>query len=184
MQALAIDIPLICILLGGILLFKWPAKRERTFSEYVADNKTLTILFMTVFPFLTAAYYIFLAAWLGPHMAMPEIYYWLLWAAFISQLLLTWIPAKKGKFLVWHFTFALVVTIVMILIAAIVLAMALGAQNITHIILSFVYLVLNSLIFISYFIRRRIGFVKRNLLALEICFFLFFWVYVAMLSYL
>lgn len=183
MQILAILIPALCIVLGFMFLLKWPADRQRTFSEHVTGRKISLILFMILFPLLTIPYYYFLAVWFGPHIEMPQVYYWLLVAAFISQLLLTWIPAKKGPLLTWHFAFALVVTIVMIFIAVLVLVLAVEQQRLLNIMLSLAYIILNSVIFTSYFVRHRVTFVRRNLLALEMSFFLLFWIFVAVLTY-
>jgi hypothetical protein len=184
MQFLAILIPGLCIVLGAVLLLKWAPDRQRTFSEHVADNKWALAIFMLLFPLMTVAYYYFLAAWFGPNFNMPAIYYWLLGAAFISQLVFTWIPARKGRMVRLHTGFALVTTSVMMLIAVLILANAEIQQDAMRVALSIAYLVLSVLIFVSYFLRRRIAFVRRNLFALEMIFFLLFWTYVALLTHL
>jgi hypothetical protein len=181
MQFLAILIPSLCIIMGSVILLKWAPDRQRTFSEHVADNKWALALFMLLFPLMTVAYYYFLASWFGPHFDMPVAYYWLLGAAFVSQLVFTWVPARKGRMVQLHTGFAIVTTSVMMAIAVLILT---NQQDIVKVGLSLAYLVSSFAIFVSYFLRRRIAFVRRNLFALEMIFFLLFWVYVALLTYL
>lgn len=183
MQALAIIVPALCVILGTVLLLKFPPSRNRTFSEHVADNRTAFIIFMTVFPVLTVMYYYFLAVWFGPTMGMPDIYYIILMIAGVSQLIMTYLPAK-GKLVRWHTGFALVVTTVMMLIALLLLINAVGRGDVIKGVATSVYLCASVTIFISYFLRRRLDFVRRNLLMLELIFFALFWAYVGAVTYL
>lgn len=183
MQFLAILIPGLCILLGAVLLLKWTPDRQRTFSEHVADNKWALVVFMSLFPLMTIAYYYFLAAWFGPNFNMPPMYYWLLGAAFVSQLVFTWVPARKGRMVQLHTGFAIVTTSVMMAIAVLILTNPETQQDVLKVGLSLAYLVSSLAIFVSYFLRRRITFVRRNLFALEMIFFLLFWIYIALLTY-
>lgn len=86
----------------GVIAVKLPGGLSKTFSQRVANNKVIELLYSLLFLVALPILYLFFAVWFVLSLNVPQ--YFLVFAAIavIFQILCTWIPERGGRITTIH----------------------------------------------------------------------------------
>lgn len=176
LQHLGVIALALLFIIATFILLKWPPSKRQSFSENVARKPASQWLFSISFTIVTFLYYTFLAFWLGPHLAVMPVYYFLVGASFIAQLVLTWIPARGNRMLKVHTYAALVVAIIMLLLVGTMLP----SLSLLQALLSGLFLLFGLVLAYLYIFVPK---ARRNYLLFQLVYFASFWLLILFLTY-
>lgn len=182
MQLLSVVIPLITTALGVFILTIWPPNRTRSFSENIARRRSSLLLFAVVFVPITCVYYFYLW-WLGDQMTAPWVFQLVLVVSFVGQLILTLVPVRSNSIKDVHTNASFTVVGAMLLLPLILSTLSDGLSDIAFW-LPIAYLFVNGGLFILYLLRNRLRFVRANFLFFQMSFFVVFWLFIILETYL
>jgi hypothetical protein len=181
MQQLGLIALILLIPLGIIIPRKWPLKRGLSVSENIARHNASQLFFSLAFTPVTILYYSFLALWLGPHYNIAVGYYYILLIAFVAQLILTWVPARGRRLIQIHTNASYIVAIAMLAITGLILFGSRTPISLFLFIASWLFLAMGlTMTFIYLLIPKA----RKDYVVYELVYFLSFWIFILLLTYL
>lgn len=167
------------VLIGGlILLLRLKFRRNASFSVNIAAApKPVFWGYSLAFTAVTVLYYMWLWAWLGPHIGADWLYYALVIIGFSLQILMAWVPATPKLNWDLHDIAAYGLALLMVVMAA---AVGLSRSSAVTTVFTAVYIAVPMLLFILY----RYTNARKAFLFVQAGFFVWFWIIITLATYL
>lgn len=182
MELLSIVIPIMTTMLGLGILIKWPPDKKQSFSENIAKRRVSLITFAVVFIPITLVYYFYLW-WLGGQLQAPWLFGLVLVISFAAQVILTVVPVRGKSIKDLHTKASFVVVGAMLLLPLILSTISKNIFDIAFW-LPMLYIVVNGGLFSLYLLRKKLRFVRSNFLFFQMSFFVVFWLFIFLETYL